>query len=160
MRKAIAASVVVLLVACSSTSSQPDASASNVNITMPEILLVQSSGVPVAARHTDGPLSIQYALRVENRADQPIKLQRVTVQSIAEGAYFVPPTSRPFDVAIEPAQMEDVQFWVSARPGGTLVGANGPVTLRVTCQFDSPAGKFQHIVMRTVNDRTSISGSQ
>jgi hypothetical protein len=114
----------------------------------------------VAARHTDGGISNQYAMRVENRADEPITLRRVTVQSISDGAYYVSPTSRPFEVAIEPAQKEDVQFWVAARPGGSIVGANGPVTMRVTCQFDSPSGKFQHIVMQTVNDRTSISGTQ
>lgn len=158
MRKAIAASVLLVIVAgCSSGSGS---SASRPKLAEPEILLVQTNNVPIAARHSDGPLSIHYALRVENRAEQPIKLRRVTVQSVSEGAYFVGPTSRPFDVAIEPKQKEEVAFWVAARPGGTIVGANGPVMLRVTCQFESPEGKFQHVVTRLVNDRTAISGAQ
>ena len=161
MRKAIAASVVLFIVAgCSSGSGASVASASRAKIAEPEILLVQTSGVPIAARHSDGMLSIHYALRVENRADETIKLRRVTVQSISDGAYYVSPTSRPFDVAIEPKQKEEVEFWVAARPAGSIVGANGPVTLRVTCQFDSPEGKFQHIVMRLVNERTAITGAQ
>ena len=155
MRKAIAVSVVlVLAVACSTGSG------ASPKITMPEIQLVQTSGVPVAARHTDGGISIQYAMRVENRAAEPIKLQRVTVQSVSEGAYYVSPTSRPFDVAVEPSEKQDVQFWVAATPASSIVGANGPVTMRVTAQFDSPSGKFQHVVMRTVNDRPSVSGLQ
>jgi hypothetical protein len=159
MRKAIAASVVLVIVAgCSSGSS--GASGSRAKIAKPEILLVQTSGVPIAARHSDGMLSIHYALRVENRADETIKLRRVTVQSISEGAYYVDSTSRPFDVAIEPQQKKEVKFWVAARPAGTIVGANGPVTMRVTCQFDSRDGKFQHIVMRLVNERTAITGAQ
>jgi len=159
MRKAIAASVVLvaILAGCSSGSA---ANASRPKIANPEIQLVQTSGVPIAARHTDGMLSIHYALRVENLADETIKLRRVTVQSISDGAYYVDSTSRPFDVAIEPQQKEEVQFWVAARPAGTIVGANGPVTMRVTCQFDSRDGRFQHIVMRVVNDRTAITGAQ
>ena len=158
MRKAIAASVVLVVVAgCSSGSG---ANASRSNVANPEILLVQTSGVPIAARHSDGNLSIHYAMRVENRDDETIKLRMVTVQSITDGAYSVEPTSRPFDVAIEPQQKEQVEFWAVARPSGTLIGANGPVTMRVTCQFDTPTGKFQHIVMQHVNSRASITGVQ
>lgn len=160
MRKAIAASVVLLLAAGCSSGSGSGTSASSAKIAEPEILLVQTSGVPIAARHSDGPLSVHYAMRVENRADEPIKLRQVTVQSVAEGAYYVSPTSRPFDVVIEPKQKEEVQFWASARPAGTVVGANGPVMLRVTCQFESAAGKFQHTVMQRVNERASITGQQ
>lgn len=161
MRKAIAASVVLVIVAgCSSGSGASGANASRVKIAEPEILLVQTNNVAIAARHSDGMLSIHYALRVENRAEETIKLRRVTVQSISEGAYHVSPTSRPFDVAIEPKQKEQVEFWVAARPAGSIVGANGPVTLRVTCQFESAEGKFQHIVTRLVNDRTAITGAQ
>ena len=159
MRKAIAASVVLVLVAGCSTGSS-GASASRAKIAEPEILLVQTSNVPIAARHSDGMLSIHYALRVENRAEETIKLRQVTVQSVSEGAYTVSPTSRPFDVAIEAKQKEEVAFWVAASPSGSIVGANGPVMLRVTCQFESPEGKFQHVVMRRVNERASITGAQ
>jgi hypothetical protein len=159
MRKSFAASVVLLIVAgCSSGSAanKPEAN----KVARPEILLVQTSGVPIAARHSDGMLSVHYAMRVENRADETIKLRNVTVQSITEGAYSVEPSSRPFNLAIEPKQKGQVEFWAVARPSGTLIGANGPVTMRVTCQFDSANGKFQHIVMQHVNARASITGAQ
>jgi hypothetical protein len=159
MRKAIAAFVVLVLAAgCSSGSS--GARASLAKLVRPGILLVQTSGVPIAARHSNGNLSVHYAMRVENLADETIKLRQVTVQSISEGAYSVEPTSRPFNLAIEPKQKGEVQFWATAQPSGTLIGANGPVTLRVTCQFDSAGGKFQHIVMQLVNSRAAITGAQ
>lgn len=160
MRKAIAASVVLVIVAACSSSSGFSDSPSSAKIAKPEILLVQTSSVPIAARHSDGMLSIHYALRVENRAAEAITLRQVTVQSVSEGAYYVNPTSKPYNLAIEPKQKEEVEFWVAAQPAGSIVGANGPVTLRVTCQFDSPSGKFQHIVMQRVNERASISGTQ
>lgn len=126
----------------------------------PEILLVQTSSVPVAARHVDSPLTIHYAMRVANKSPEAITLKQVTVQSISEGAYFVSPTSKPYDLAINANEKQEVEFWVSAQPAGSIVGANGPVTLRVTCTFDSPTGKFQEIVMQRVNERAAITGQQ
>jgi hypothetical protein len=155
MRKAIAALAVLLVVGCSSTSDSADPGDS----TKPGILLVQTNNVPVAARHSDGPLSVHYAMRVENNALETIKLKQVTVQSVSEGAYYVSPTTKPFDLSIDSKQKQEVEFWVTARPAGSVVGANGPVTLRVTCVFESPTtGKFQHIVMQRVNERASIVG--
>jgi hypothetical protein len=153
MRKTIAASVVLLALAgCSSGAGN--------TYSKPKIQLVQTSSIPVAAVHTDGPLTVHYAMRVENTAGETLTLKQVTVQSVSQGAYYVDPTSKPYDLAIAPGSRQDVEFFVSARPGGSIVGANGPVTLRVTCTFGSPAGTFQQVVMQRVNERTSITGQQ
>ena len=160
MRKAIVAAAVVLVfvVGCSSTGSSNSGKLKNPK---PEIQLVQTSSVPIAARDVDGMLSIHYAMRVQNRALSPITLKQVTVQSVSEGAYYVEPTSKPYDLKIDAEQRQDVEFWVAARPAGSIVGANGPVTLRVTCNFQNAAGEsFQQIVMQRVNERTAITGAQ
>jgi hypothetical protein len=154
MRKAIAAVAVLVVVGCSSSFNSASST------TKPEILLVQTSSLPAAARHTDGAVSVHYAMRVENRALEPITLKQVTVQSVSQGAYFVSPTSKPYDLTINANGRQEVEFWVAAQPAGSIVGANGPVTLRVTCNFETATGKFQHIVMQRVNERADITGSQ
>lgn len=122
---------------------------------------MQTSSLPAAARYVQGGFTVQYALRVENRAAEPIKLRQVTLQSVSQGAYYVSPTSKPFDLAIGPAQREEVQMIVTAQAGQSVVGNNGPVTMRVTANFEGPDGKkFQQVVMRRVNERTDISGEQ
>jgi hypothetical protein len=162
MLKAIAASVVLVAIAgCSSGSnSTPGTTTKAARLAEPDIRIVQTSGVPAAAVHSDGPLSVHYAMRVENMALEPITLKQVTVQSVSEGAYYVSPTTKPFNVVIDPKQRQEVEFWASAQPAGSVVGANGPVTLRVTCVFESANGKFQQIVMRRVNERADITGMQ
>lgn len=164
MRKAIAASVVLLLLAGCSSGSSSSTSANAAPQTAAgartEITIAQLSDVPIAARHTDGMLSVQYALRVENLAAEPVTLRQVTVQSVSVGGYTVAPTSKPFNVAIEPKQKQEVELWVPALAGDSVVGANGPVTLRITCVFDSPTGKFQQIAMQRVNERASITGAR
>ncbi len=159
MCKAIAAVAVLVAVGCSSTSDNSTGnSAASGRRVEPEIRLVQTSNIPVAARFVDSALQIHYAMRVENLALEPITLKQVTIQSVSEGAYYVNPTSKPYDLAIDAKAKQDVEFWVTATPGRSLVGVNGPVTLRVTCNFDSPSGKFQQVVMRRVNERASITG--
>ena len=156
MRKLIAASL--LLVVTAACASQRDNA--TVQLPKPDIDLVQTSGVPAAARQVQGGLNIRYAARIANRAAEPITLKRITVQSMTEGAYHVGPHSVPFDVEIGPDNYHDIDFWAPARTGQSLVGANGPVMLRVTVEFDSPHGKFQEVLTRVVNERTSVTGEQ
>lgn len=157
MRRSLSALLLVLLAgACASMRSDSGKGAAEVALTSPEIQIEQLSSVGAAARHITGGLPIHYRIRVANRAGVPIKLTRATVQTIGEGAYSVSPTSSPFDASIEPEQFKEVDMWVAsyiANP--TLVGANGPVTLRATLFFDSPSGQFQEIVMEQLG---TISG--
>ena len=134
--------------------------AAKVDIAKPELLIRQLSTVPVAARHIEGGIPVQYALRVLNHAGEPITLKQVTVMSMGYGAYDVPSTSRPFKTLVQPDHTEVVDFWVPANiQYSSMVGANGPVTLRVVAQFDSPVGQFQQIVVQQVNASTGVDGS-
>jgi hypothetical protein len=157
MRKSLAAVVVFVLAACASSGSK-GMSAEAVQLAKPGIRIVQTSGLPTAARHVDGAISVSYAVRVENNATDTITLRRVTVQSVGDGAYYVGPSSTPFQVAVAPQKHGDVSFWAPARAGDTMIGANGPVTLRVTCEFESAKGRFIEVVTRQVNERASIVG--
>lgn len=121
---------------------------------------MQTSGVPAAARRMQGGLNIHYAARIANRAGESITLKRITVQSMTEGAYHVGPHSVPFDVEIGPDNYHDIEFWAPATTGQSLVGANGPVMLRVVAEFDSAVGKFQEVLTRVVNERASVAGDQ
>ena len=160
MRKSAVAVIVLLLAtACSSMKSDSGLGATKVDIAKPEMLIEQLSTVPVAARHVEGALPIQYALKVLNHASDPITLKQVTVMSMGYGAYDVPQTSRPFSVVVQPEQTRVVDFWVPANVQNvSLVGANGPVTLRVIAYFDSPVGQFQQIVVQQVNAKTGMDG--
>jgi hypothetical protein len=152
MRSISIIALSLLLAACGSTrSGDDDFSPSTSSSGRTEIEIVQLTSMAGAARHTSGGMPVQYRMRVTNRGDQPITLRRVTLQSIGLGAYSIPNASRPFNVAIEPAQHADVEFWVPTTIQDSVAGANGPVTLRAVAVFDSPTGKFQDIVTAQVS---------
>ncbi len=160
MKSVVAITALLALSSCASMQSDSGKGAATVNIPKPDMQIQQLSSVPVAARHIEGNLPIQYALAVQNHAGGPITLKQVNVVSMGYGAYDVPSTSRPFQALIQPDQTRVVDFWVPANIQNTsLVGANGPVTLRVTAYFDSPDGQFQQVVVQQVNASTGLGGS-
>lgn len=153
----VAPLLLLTVVSCSSMKSDSGLGNAKVKLTRPEIALTQLSVVPSAARHVDGGLPIQYRLRVANRAGEPITLKQVTLQTMGSGAYTVDPTSRPFAETIQPDQYTTVEFWVPAQAEDTIMGANGPVTVRAIAQFDSPQGQFTQTVVQQVNGMSGQS---
>lgn len=154
MHKLIAGTLsLLLLTACMTTGSAA------LDVVKPEIEIAQTSSVPLAARDVEGGLNVSFALRVSNRDDQPITLRRVSLNSVGQGAYLIS-ASKPFEVQIASGAREVVEMWGSGRTGLSVTGANGPVTLRVVCEFDTPDGRFQEVVTRVVNPNTSVTGEQ
>ena len=159
-KSTLAVIALVALSSCASMKSDSGKGATNVNISKPDMQIQQLSTVPAAARHIEGGLPIQYALAVQNHAGAPITLKQVNVVSMGYGAYDVPSTSRPFKALIQSDQTQVFDFWVPANiQNASLVGANGPVTLRVTAYFDSADGQFQQVIVQVVNATTGVDGS-
>lgn len=151
MRKALAVTLLFFAACASRRATAP--------ITRPEINIVQTSAIPVAARHVTGAIPVRYAVRVANRAGEPITLKRIQAQSVGAGAYALQSSSTPFDVTIAPENFQEVEFWANAFiERATIAGANGPVTLRLVLHFETPVGAFEEIVVRQVNERTGVTG--
>ena len=142
--------LLLFLIGCSSAA--PDSKKAPVD--EPEILISQISDIAEAARHITGPIQVQYRVDIGNRSKDPITIKRIDVVSIGAGAYNLRPTSVPFDARLNPGESQALQFWGSASiDDPTIIGANGPVTLRVTVQYTTPAGGRQSIVVQQVHAR-------
>ena len=151
MRKVLVAALVLIVsAACSSTGSNRGGGPA----IKPEIEIVQTSAVPLVARHEQGAMGVRFAVGVANRSEETITLKRVRVASLNEGAYHVN-HSMAYDIAIGPAQTQQVDFWAPAQTGMSLVGSSGPVTVRLTCEFDSPSGRFQQMLTQVVSEQTA-----
>jgi len=123
----------------------------------PEIQISQISSLAEAATHISGSISVHYQVDIANHANVPITIKRIDVISIGEGAYTLRPSSYPFDAALNPGQTTAVQFWAPAViVDPTIIGANGPVSLRVTTQYDTPSGRAQSIVIQQVHPMSSL----
>ena len=153
--------VALFTLACASMNSDSGLGRATVSLAKPDILIEQVSSVPAVARHVEGGIPVRYQLRVENKSKEPITMKSVTVNSMGYGAYRVETTSRPFQTVVAPDNFQVVEFWVPAFiDNASIMGANGPVTLRLAVQFDSPVGQFQEVVTRQVNAMPGREGAQ
>jgi hypothetical protein len=156
-RAAVSLTTLLLAAALSTTGCQSSSGTGLVDMPEPAVLIAQTSKVASAARHETGASPVQLLVQITNNASRPITLKRVQAQSVGSGAYTITEgmsdiSAHPFDVLIPPTATRTVSFWVAATANDTIVGANGPVTLRLTASFDSPAGKFRSITVQQVHD--------
>ncbi|HSY49797.1 MAG TPA: hypothetical protein VLC46_13370 [Thermoanaerobaculia bacterium] len=117
----------------------------------PAVAFIQLSRVAEGTQYDTGPISTQFAVEVKNTLPETLQLRRVSVQSIGGGSYTLGPYSQGFNETIGPGETKRVSFWAPARVVmATVAGANGPVTLRGTLDFDSAGKKFQKVVVQNV----------
>lgn len=154
-RATVVALFALVVVSCSSMRSDSGLGQASADLIRPEVTLMQLSGVPAAARHVQGGISVNYRIQVANKASEPITLKNVTLLSMGRGAYEVPQTSRPFSLVVKPDAFGTADFWIPATADASIMGVNGPVTLRIVAHFDSPVGQFDEIVIQQVG---AISG--
>jgi hypothetical protein len=158
-RIALAAVLSLAAISCASMKSDSGMGQASVQLIKPEVTVVQLGGVPGAARHVDGGLPINYRIQVSNKAEETITLKNLTVVSMGRGAYEVPQTSRPFSLTVKPDQSGTADFWVPANTSSSILGANGPVTLRIVAHFDSAVGQFDEIVIQQVGGTSGHAAS-
>lgn len=159
MRKLAIALSLVLVGACASgngtNATSNNSTEANATSPAPQVQIMQVGGVPPAARHVRGGVTVQYAVEVSNPSSEAITLKRINVQSVSDGAYNVR-HSQPFDKLVPASERHIVEFFAPAyASGNSVVGANGPVTVRVIAQFEGPRGGFQQVVTQVVNSASS-----
>jgi len=140
---------IAALAGCSSIDN------AKVDLIPPEIALRQLGGPGLAGSQVTGPLSVNLQLTVRNPSQETITLKRVDFSTIGQGAYIVPGASRPFNKEIPADQTIELQTWVPAESQGSIIGNNGPVTMRVTAFFGSDVGQFRKVY--TINLNTDLN---
>jgi len=143
MRNVLILTALFLVFGCATNSAPPGSE--------PEVELIQLSRVAEGMQYDTGPVSARYAVEVKNTMSEPVTLHRVNVLSIGGGAYTLPSYSQGFNETITPGETKRVSFWAPAYVATeTVAGANGPVTLRGTLEFEASGRKFQKIVVQNI----------
>jgi hypothetical protein len=155
MRIATLAAAVALLLAGCQTASVDEISA---QIIRPEIAVYQISNQPIAAQHVSGIGSVQLRLRVINKSAEQLTLDRVQLESVGFGAFTLRSSTQNVSRRVEPDQFANVDFWVPVEFQDTIIGNNGPVTVRGIAYFSSAVGRFQQVFVQQLNDQSTRGG--
>jgi len=141
--------LLALMIGACSSSSVP----SNVSMIPPELQIRQVGGTAYAARHEQGNIPMRFEIDILNKTAEPITLERIEMQSLGEGAYTLANISKPFDKRLNPDRVETVELFAPAYVNKTILGGNGPVTLRATAYFKSSLGTFRQVYIQQVNEK-------
>lgn len=138
---------LLVLAACSTAIKGAD----GVGLIPPELKIRQLGGPGVLANQLSGPTQVNFEIQIFNPSSEEIELERIELQTVGQGAYTISNASRPFEKQISSDKTITVTTWVGAVSGDTIIGLNGPATLRITAYFRSEFGKFKQIYTQTVN---------
>jgi hypothetical protein len=92
---------------------------------------------------------VDYRISITNKTEQPVKLQRVDVDSTSADIFSHLATRHPERV-IAPGQTESVDCWVAALVFQADRRKHPPVSIRMTMFLDTPAGLRVESFTRTV----------
>lgn len=90
-----------------------------------------------------------YRIWITNKTEEPVKLQRVDVDSTGADI-FAHLATRHFDKVIAPGKTESVDCWVAALVFQADRRKHPPVSIRMTMYLDTPAGLRVESFTRTV----------
>ena len=92
---------------------------------------------------------VDYRIRITNKTTEPVKLERVDVDSTSSDI-FSHLATRNFDRLIVPGETETVDCWVAALVFQANARKHPPVSIRMTMFLDTPAGLRVESFTRTV----------
>ena len=92
---------------------------------------------------------VEYRIRITNRTAEPVKLQRVDIDSTSS-EIFSHLATRHFDKVIAPGKTEAVDCWVAALVFQADSRKHPPVSMRMTMYLDTPGGLRVESFTRTV----------
>lgn len=137
MQRIALALVVLTLAACATAMKIP----------APDIQFAQLVGPDELNWPAEGPIEMQFAMTVVNRADEPITLRQIQLESTGDGGpYALPRDQHVFNRQIAPGQTEVIELWADAyafRGRGRQLDAHAPVTIRGLAFFEAPSGSFR-----------------
>lgn len=121
--------------------------ATALKIPAPDIQFAQLVGPDELNWPAEGPIEMQFAMKVANRADEAITLRQIQIESTGDGGpYAVQREQYYFNREIAGGATEVIEFWADAYAfsgRGRQLDARAPVTIRGVAFFEAPSGNFR-----------------
>lgn len=124
-------------------------------IPAPELQFAQLVGPSELNWPAEGEIEMQFALKVVNRADEPITLRQIQIESTGDGGPYAVTRAQYFFNKPVPAAGEEVfPFWAKAwafSGRGRQLDAHAPVTIRAVVFFEAPSGNFRRTLITNLS---------
>jgi len=146
MKQLLASAACAALIACGSSGSDAAVpTAEKIGTVAPETELIQLVG-PEQLNWEAGNIELKYALKITNKAADPITLRQIQIKTVGlEGPYAVPQSSYFFREPVAAGTTRNVEFFAKAVSEGDRyrIDAQSPVSIRIIAYFEAPKGNFR-----------------
>ena len=115
----------------------------------------QKERVPVVG-NAETRVDVPFEITIGNKTHEPVKIERIALQSFEQGDYQIPFRSRPFEKTIQPGTKEKFEFWANAIVTDPILGTGAPLSLRTMVDMSTPGGARHEVFVRGVNGRVGI----
>ncbi|HYH10171.1 MAG TPA: hypothetical protein VEK11_24195 [Thermoanaerobaculia bacterium] len=142
MKHIVVALACFAALSCASSDATP-----NANVPLPDFQFTQLIGLQEQNWPT-GQLEVQYGVRIQNRANEIIRLQQIELAPVGdEGPYTIVRQRYAFTQEIGAGGTAEFAFWAKAHSEGEryAINAQAPVSVRAVAYFDSASGPFRKV---------------
>ncbi len=144
--KKLAVCSLLLLAACASSMKAP--------VPLPDVVINQVYG-PSDVPYARGTSSVyaEYAFDITNKADVPITLNHITMQSVGNTTIAMRTEERAFNATIPPGATGEARLKATVYFTSDISGSptREPFTVRATLHFNSSKGAFVRIVQQNLS---------
>lgn len=103
----------------------------------------------------DGIVDVPFELKLKNRSEEPVRLERLHLRSVGQGVYEIEGRSRSFGDTIEPGEETTLKFWSRANVSGGG-STKRPVTLRLVVEYVTGEDAYRDTFVDRINGRFSV----
>lgn len=137
--------ITLLVIGCASTDSQRPR-----EIAQPDVR-VRLVNPLFFGSGTTAPATLE--VTITNRANVPIKLRRLEIDSLGMVEYALFPHARDFNETIEPGETKTLTVFATARTGIARLTPSEPLSVRVIADFMAGGKRFRDIYINLRADR-------
>ena len=117
---------------------------------------IEQSDTPVEGRQFD--VSVRFDMELKNTTSQPLRLRRISLESLGEGPVTIRPTRWSYDKTIAPGKSETIEFWAKGVAQDWHLASDAPIFTRSTVLFEEEDGEpTEALFTRRVNGRFFVA---
>jgi len=118
-------------------------------------LEIEQTSSPMTFRGNSS-VDVCFRITVTNATKEPMRVKRISLQSLGGGVYRLETSSRKFDQAIAPGEKESFRYWASAIATDPAVGTSGPLVVRTAIDAKAGGGPIRAVFNRRVNGAVAV----
>jgi hypothetical protein len=122
-----------------------------------DVKIVQAASPMSFPKADRGSIDVNFEITIKNLHQEPVTIDRISLQSIGGSVYRLDTSSRQYKKEIAAGATEIFKFWAPARVEGTTFDAKAPLVVRAVVDTIINGATQRETFNREVNGRVGVA---